>query len=73
MKDENKTKKQLINELLELRQRIAELEKSEKEPNRQRKLLGKAKQDTGHFLTVPFTVYICMIWKASSWMPMRLL
>lgn len=29
MKDEKKTKKQLINELLELRQRIAELEKSE--------------------------------------------
>ena len=33
MKDEHKTKKQLINKLLELRQRIAELEKSEKEPN----------------------------------------
>src|SRR4030042_6216994 len=31
MEDENKTKKQLVNELLELRQRIAELEKSEKQ------------------------------------------
>jgi len=29
MEDENKTKKQLIDELGELRQRIAELEKSE--------------------------------------------
>ena len=31
MKDQNKSKKQLINELMELRQRIAELEKLEKE------------------------------------------
>lgn len=31
MKDGNKTKKQIINELVELRQRITELDKSEAE------------------------------------------
>ena len=34
MKDKGKTKKQLINELMELRQRIVELDVSEKEHKR---------------------------------------
>jgi two-component system cell cycle sensor histidine kinase/response regulator CckA len=42
MKDKYKTKKQLINELLEMRQRIAELEKSEN----QRKQLEEALKDS---------------------------
>src|SRR4030043_1255705 len=44
MKDENKTKKQLINELLELRQRIAELEILEKQHKLLEQVLNKREQ-----------------------------
>lgn len=44
MKDENKTKKQLINELLELRQRIAELEKSEEQHKLLEQVLNEREQ-----------------------------
>lgn len=42
MKDESKTKKQLINELVELRQQIAELEKSETERKKAEEALQKS-------------------------------
>ncbi len=42
MKDENKTKAQLINEQVGLRQRIAELETSEAERKRAEEALRKA-------------------------------
>ena len=38
MKDEQKSKKQLISELIELRGRIAELEKSELQPSQEEQL-----------------------------------
>src|SRR4030042_3432624 len=44
MKDANKTKKQLVNELLELRQRIAELEKSEKQYKLVEQALNESEQ-----------------------------
>ena len=44
MKDEDKTKKQLINELTELRQRIAELQASEAERKRAEAALRESEQ-----------------------------
>lgn len=44
MEDENKTKKQLLNELVELRQRITELEKSEIERKQVEEELYKSKE-----------------------------
>ena len=46
MKDEHKIKEQLINELVELRQRVAELEAAD--PERQR--VEKALRESGRFL-----------------------
>src|SRR4030042_4943989 len=44
MKDEKKTKEQLLNESVELRQRIAELEKSEKQRNQAEEVLRENKE-----------------------------
>lgn len=44
MKDENKTKEQLINEIVELRQRISELEKSETERKQIQEELQESKE-----------------------------
>lgn len=44
MKDEHKTKEQLMNELVALRQRVAELEASETERKRAKEALRESKQ-----------------------------
>ena len=44
MKDEGKTKEQLINELMHLRQRITELEKAESEPKWAEKALRNSQE-----------------------------
>jgi GAF domain-containing protein len=48
MKDERKTKEQLINELVEMRQRIAELEASETERKRAEEALRRSLEETAH-------------------------
>jgi phage regulator Rha-like protein len=48
MKDERKTKEQLINELVEMRQRIAELEASETERKRTEEALRRSLEETAH-------------------------
>lgn len=49
MKDENKTKKQLMDELAEMSQRINELEKSETERKKAEDALGESEE---HFRSV---------------------
>ena len=58
-KDKSKTKEQLLNELAELRQRIAELEKSQTD-------LSRPKRNTGIFSTTAWKVSTRQPWKAVS-------
>ncbi len=59
MEDKGKTKEQLINELAELRQRIAELEKSEDERKQAEKMLDHAAEEwRGTFDSMPYGVML---------------
>ena len=67
MKDEDKTKGQIINEFVELRQRIAELEKSEISFNRAEDVLETERLILNqYFENLPILAYKTGLFRGSS-------